>query len=68
MTCDTCKHWKGGCTLSEALIDGRGEPTVGNPQACGYFEGVPVFKNHGPTSTHGQPGSKERGNCEPRRY
>jgi hypothetical protein len=33
----TCTFWNHGCTLSEGVLDFRGEPEVGHPEECRYF-------------------------------
>lgn len=44
-----CTHWHSGCTLSEAKLDWRGEPNVGHPAECRYFEEL-SHENQQPTA------------------
>ena len=39
--CHPCQHWPAtsrGCTIPEDALDWRGEPDVGKPEVCRYFE------------------------------
>ncbi len=37
--CQGCEHARcGGCTIPEDALDWRGEPDVGKPEVCRYFE------------------------------
>ena len=39
--CYPCQHWPAtsrGCTIPEDKLDGRGEPAVGQPHVCRYFD------------------------------
>ena len=39
--CHPCQNWPAtsrGCTIPVDQLDGRGEPAVGDPKACRYFD------------------------------
>jgi len=39
--CKACQHWPAtsrGCCIPEDELDWRGEPLVGQPEKCRYFE------------------------------
>lgn len=39
--CKACQHWPAtsrGCMIPEDKLDWRGEPSVGEPEKCRYFE------------------------------
>lgn len=38
-SCTGCRHWREGCTIPEDELDHRGEPAIGRPKVCRYFEG-----------------------------